>query len=186
MKKALVILFDKVEEVEAIAPVDILRRARIDVTTAALGESQEIIGRSGISIDADELFEDAAAKCFDAVILPGGPGVYDILEMHPQDAEPLKNLIKKHIEDNKIVAAICAAPLVLEEMRLLNGKNCTAHDSVAGKIANVQVSRNVVRDGNLITSRGAGTAIEFALEILSALTDAQTSADIAKSICFNK
>lgn len=84
------------------------------------------------------------------------------------------------------MAAICAAPLVLEEMRLLNGKNCTAHDSVAGKIANVQVSRNVVRDGNLITSRGAGTAIEFALEILSALTDAQTSADIAKSICFNK
>ena len=67
MKKALVILFDKAEELEAIAPVDILRRARVDVTTAALGDSLEIIGRSGIAIDADEPFAEACKKNFDAV-----------------------------------------------------------------------------------------------------------------------
>ncbi len=186
MKKALVILFDKVEELEALAPVDILRRARIDVTTAALGDSLEIIGRSGIAIDADELFDDIANDSFDAVVLPGGPGVYDILEMHPEDAAPLKNILARHIENGKICAAICAAPLLLSEMKLLAGRKCTAHDSVIGKLENAYADAKVVRDGNVITSQGAGTAIDFALEILASLAGGKTADDIATSIRFKR
>lgn len=186
MKKALVILFDKVEELEAIAPVDILRRARVDVTTAALGDSLEIIGRSGIAIDADEPFAEACKKNFDAVILPGGPGVYDILDMHPDDIAPMRGLFERHLNGGEIVAAICAAPMVLAEMEILKGKKCTAHQSVADKIENADVSKNVVRDGCVITSRGAGTAVEFGLEILAALEGGNVADEIAKSICFSK
>jgi len=186
MKKALVILFDKVEEIEAVAPIDILRRGKIDVTTASLEADIEIIGRSGIAIDCDELLEDVIESSFDAVILPGGPGVYDILEMHPRDVEPLEKIIKRHFERGKIVAAICAAPAVLDDFKLLSGKNFTAHTSVAETLKNCDASRDVVRDGNLITSRGAGTAIAFGLEILAALTDAQTADDVAKAICFKR
>lgn len=80
MKRALVILFDKVEEIEALAPVDILRRARVDVTTAAVGESKTVYGRSGVPIEADELFSKAKAEDFDAVVLAGGPGTFDIID----------------------------------------------------------------------------------------------------------
>lgn len=179
MKKALVILFDKVEELEAIAPIDILRRARIDVTTASIEDSREVVGRSGIGFFADKKFDEIKGELFDAVILPGGPGIHDVAQ-RPEVGE----LLLAHDAAGKTVAAICAAPMILDISGVLRGRKCTAHTSVAEDIENCDQSRNVVEDGNVVTSRGAGTATEFALAVLARLADDKAANDIAKAICF--
>ncbi len=186
MKKALVILFDKTEEIEAVAPIDILRRSNVGVTTAALGNSLKITGRSGISIEADKLFDEIFDENFDAVILPGGPGVRDIAGNANSQANSLKLLLQRHASMDKITAAICAAPAVFAEIGLLNGKNWTSHHSVSETIGGKRSPEGTVRDGNIITSRGAGTAVEFGLKILEALGEKGQSDEIAKSICFNE
>jgi len=179
MKKALVILFDKVEEMEAVAPIDILRRARIDVTTASLEDGREVVGRSGIGFLADKKFNEIKGELFDAAILPGGPGIPDVAQ-HSEVGE----LLLAHDAAGKIVAAICAAPMILDISGVLRGRKCTAHTSVAADIENCDESKNVVEDGNVITSRGAGTATEFALAVLTRLAGAEAANDVAKSICF--
>lgn len=182
MKTALVLLFNNVEEIEALAPIDILRRAGVQVTTASLGYSLTVVGRSNISVVAETFFDAVKQDTFDAVVLPGGAGVYDILQMPTTKIEEIKSFIKRHIDAGKIASAICAAPYIFEKLNLLNGKKCTGHISVEDKLPNCQPDKVVV-DGNIITSRGAGTAIEFALAITSALLDTATADQIATSIC---
>ena len=181
-KTALVLLFNNTEEIEALAPIDILRRAGVSVTTASIDDSLEIIGRSNISIKAEKLFEEVSEELFDAVILPGGAGVYNILEMPSEKIEKMKSFIKRHIDNDKISASICAAPFIFEKLNLLCGKKCTGHISVEDKLPNCQ-KESVVIDGNIITSRGAGTAIEFALAIAQALVGESTTSQVATSIC---
>ena len=158
MKKALVLLFDKFEEIEAIAPIDIMRRAGVDVLTASLESGLCVVGRSGITVEADAFFKDVCRRNFDIVVLPGGPGVHN--------------------------AAICAAPVVLDTAGVLAGTMCTAHACVAESLGNCDQSKRVVFDKNVITSRGAGTAVEFALKIVEILSGEKTSKDVAKSIHF--
>lgn len=179
MKKALVILFDKVEELEAVAPIDILRRADVDVTTASLHERLQVVGRSGIAMDCDELFDEIRGSYYDAIILPGGPGTYDHLGF-----EPLLKTLKDQHDAGRIVAAICAAPIILKEAGILEGRKCAAHTSVTDKLENCDTSAPVAIDGNVITSQGAGTAVEFALAVLEQLEGAESAAKIAASICF--
>ena len=179
MKKALVILFDKVEELEAVAPIDILRRAGVDVTTASLHEELQVVGRSGIAMDCDEIFDEVRGAFYDAIILPGGPGTSEHLGF-----EPLLKALKDQHDAGRLVAAICAAPLLLEEAGILEGRKCTAHTSVIGKLKNCDSSALVVTDGNVITSRGAGTAVEFALAVLEQLEGPESAAEVAASICF--
>lgn len=179
MKRALVILFDKVEEIEALAPVDILRRARVDVTTAAVGESKTVYGRSGVPIEADELFSKAKAEDFDAVVLAGGPGTFDII-----DDPELLDFLKSSNGKGRVMCAICAAPAVFDRAGIIGARKCASHPSVAELLPTRQPDLATVCDGNLITSQGAGTAVEFALSIVSDLLGGEKSAEIAKSICF--
>lgn len=181
MPSVLTILADGVEEIEAITPVDLLRRAGVAVTTASLGEETTVTGRSGIRITADTtLGALAALPLFDAVMLPGGPGV----KLLRQDAR-VGACVRRHAENNRWLAAICAAPTVLHDAGLLARRRYTAHFSVAAELPEIRAAEKVVVDGRIITSRGAGTALEFGLVLIEKLVSPEKVAEVGRSICFH-
>jgi 4-methyl-5(b-hydroxyethyl)-thiazole monophosphate biosynthesis len=173
----LVILADGFEEVEFVTPVDLLRRAGAAVTTACLGEGVHVTGRSGITLHADTTLGAAEADPFDCVLLPGGPGVAR-LRADPRVAERLR----RQCESGGWIAAICAAPVVLKDAGVLGGRRHTAHFSVRAELPSANESERVVVDGLLITSRGAGTALEFGLKLVEKLVSPEKASEVARSI----
>ena len=176
-KTVLAIIPEGFEEIEAVTPINLMRRAGIEVTTASLSEGTPT-GKVGITIHTDTTLNDIEDPLYDCLFLPGGPGTQNLLE-----SEYTIDLIKKHHEAGKIIAAICAAPLALDKTCILDGRRYTAHFTVQDKLPNIS-EENVVVDGNIITSRGAGTAIPFALEIISQLAGKDSAEETARSICY--
>lgn len=165
MKKVLVPLAPGFEEVEALTVVDILRRAGAEVTTAGTVEGP-IEGRNGIRVLADKPLEGAYAGEYDMVVLPGGAKGTENLKKDKRVAELLQRLHRK----DRLVTAICAAPTVLSAVGLTKGKTITSHPSVRSELTEEKVSEErVVVDGNLVTSQGPGTAMEFAFKLVEAL-----------------
>jgi 4-methyl-5(b-hydroxyethyl)-thiazole monophosphate biosynthesis len=184
MPTVLVILPEGFEELEAVAPIDILRRAGCTVTIAALAPGIHVTGRSGITLHADTSLDallaspsDAPFPLHDCLLLPGGPGV-----SHLRASPAVRLLVSRHHTAGKLLAAICAAPAVLHDAGLLAGRRYTAHPSVATELPTILAEERVVRDGQLLTSRGAGTALDFALALVSALVSQQKSTEIAAAI----
>lgn len=178
MPTVLAILTEGFEEIEFVAPVDILRRAGIDVTVAAMADSIQVKGRSGITIHADTLLADVADKPFDALFLPGGPGV----KLMRADSR-VRSVVTAFAKNGKWLAAICAAPAVLHDAGLLSGRRYTAHPSVAGELTHILSSMRVVVDGKIITSRGAGTAFDFGLSLVEHLISPAKAREIASGTC---
>ncbi len=174
----LVILADGFEEIEAFAPIDLLRRADVEVTVASLNENRHATGRSGITAHADVALSAAQESLFDLLFLPGGAGVKN-LRADSRVAE----IVRRHHAANRWLSAICAAPTVLNDCGLLSGKRYTAHFSVANELPNILASERVVTDGKLTTSRGAGTAVEFGLHLAALLRSPAKSAEVGKAIC---
>ena len=166
------------EEIEFVTPVDILRRAEVSVTTAAVGADPAPIGRSGLSVRADVRLEELADQTFDALFIPGGPGVAALR----QDAR-VRSLVQTFMARDAWVFAICAAPLVLKDAGVLSQRRYTAHTTALPELPEAITDTPVVIDRRLITSRGAGTALPFALAVTSALTSPEKAAAIAKAIC---
>lgn len=182
MSRVCVFLADGFEEVEALTVVDLLRRAEINVTMVSVSDSLQVRGRSNIAVIADELWDDAKPAKSDMLILPGGmPGV-TYLEEH----EGLRDLLVKFAEEGKEVAAICAAPTILGKLGILKGKKATVYPGaeVMLKGADVVLDKEVVTDGNITTSRGAGTAIPFALRLIEILSGAELADKIGKQIVY--
>jgi len=176
-KRVLCLLVTGFEEIETIAPVDLLRRAEAEVVIAALGREKLVTGRCGISLEADTTLAEVVDQDFDLLLIPGGPGVKALRT----DGRPAQ-LARKFAEQSKLVAAICAAPTVLADAGLLTQRRFTAHFSVHNELPGVLAEERVVKDGNLITSRGAGTAVEFGLVLVTELFGPEKSAAIAKAI----
>ncbi len=174
-KRVLCLMTDGFEEVEMVTPVDVLRRAGVEVTIASL-KGGPAKGKCGIVIEPDTSLADACAEDFDALLIPGGPGVGELR----QDGRAAK-LAADFYADGKPVAAICAAPLVLHDARLLSGRKFTAHFSVHDQLPGVSDER-VVEDGLLITSRGAGTALDFGLTLVRRLAGEDAAKEVADSI----
>jgi 4-methyl-5(b-hydroxyethyl)-thiazole monophosphate biosynthesis len=181
--KALVLLADGFEEVEAITPIDYLRRAGVEVTVSAIGENP-VTGRwTGLKVLADTTLSEAKTGEWDAVILPGGmPGALN-LAADKETCSLLKDLAAK----NKLICAICASPaVVLAPLGLLNGKNFTCYPGMEEKVQPALLSGfcedRVVVDGNIITSRGAGTAGEFAVAIIEELLSETAAEKIAETV----
>jgi 4-methyl-5(b-hydroxyethyl)-thiazole monophosphate biosynthesis len=174
-KSVLCLLVDGFEEIETVTPVDVLRRAGIKVTIAAL-TAKTATGKQGISLEADAMLDDLDASDFDLLLIPGGPGVAALRN----DGRPAK-LAAQFASKHKPVAAICAAPLVLLDAGLLEGKNFTAYHSVREELGGGLDDRVVV-DDQIITSRGAGTALDFSLAIVKHLLDTKAATDIAEEI----
>ncbi|MBL9216342.1 MAG: DJ-1/PfpI family protein [Opitutaceae bacterium] len=178
MPTVLALLADGFEEIEAFAPVDLLRRAGVTVTTASLNDHRHATGRSGITAHADTALSALPPDLFDLLFLPGGAGV-KLLRADPR----VRELVLRHHAAGRWLAAICAAPTVLHDCGLLHGRRYTAHFSVADELPAILAGETVVTDGNITTSRGAGTALAFGLHLSSLLTSPAKADEISKAIC---
>lgn len=176
-KRVLCLLADGVEELELVAPVDVLRRAGAEVVLASIGADKCVTGRNGIALCADASLADIDTSGFDLLLVPGGAAVA-LLRQDKRAAE----LARRFAGQGKPVAAICAGPLVLEDAGLLEGKRFTAHFSAANELPGAQTGERVIEDGLLITSRGAGTALEFGLALVDRLFGEAKEEEIARAI----
>lgn len=165
MKTVLIPLAQGCEELEAVTIIDILRRAGITVVTAGLDDKPVKASRSVVLIP-DTTLDEAIKQSFDMVVLPGGlPGAD-----HLDNDSRIHKLLKDMQQQGKYVAAICAAPKVLANAGLLINKSATAYPGVLEKIPDLHlVDAPIVKDGQILTSRGPGTAMDFALELIETL-----------------
>ncbi|NLO09233.1 MAG: DJ-1/PfpI family protein [Clostridiales bacterium] len=181
MAKVYIFLADGFEEIEALTVVDLLRRAAIDISMVSITGRLEVKGAHRINVLADVLFEEADFDDGELLVLPGGmPGT-----AHLMDHEGLDKLLRDFHKKKKNLAAICAAPSVLGSKGILAGKRATSYPGFESKLTDsIVVNQDVVEDGNVTTSRGLGTAIDFSLSLISRLIDKDTANRIADGIVY--
>lgn len=178
MATAAVLLADGFEEIEAVTVIDVLRRAGVEV--AAVGVTgRQPQGAHGIRVQADTTLDEAAGRTWDAVVLPGGmPGA----ERLASDAR-VQALLRAQHERGGIVAAICAAPMALGRAGLLHGRLATCYPGFEGHLEGAVLREDrVVRDANLVTSRGPGTALDFALTLVGILVGGERAAELRRGM----
>ncbi|HKK16868.1 MAG TPA: DJ-1 family glyoxalase III [Gammaproteobacteria bacterium] len=183
MPKVLVPLAQGCEELEAVTIIDLLRRAGIEVITAGL-DKQPVRASRGVILVADTDIDSALQEDFDMVVLPGGKAGAEQLDNDPR----IKQLLKKMANDEKYTAAICAAPTVLAHAGLLDGKQATSYPGFLEKmpLTNTRISNSaVVVDGNVITSRGPGTAMDFALTLIESLAGQDKRIEVETALVRN-
>lgn len=178
-KKIAVHLADGFEEVEAISIIDLLRRADLDVLMVSVNGKPEVTGAHQIKVKADVLFEDVDYKDVFMIVLPGGmPGASN-LDAHPG----LRSQIKQFNDQNRPLAAICAAPMVYGNMGILKGKKAVCYPGFEKYLKDAEVlDIPVVESGNVITGRGIGAALEFGLKLIEKTVSAEKSKTIARQI----
>ena len=176
--KIIVPLADGFEEIEAVTIVDVLRRAEIDAVSVCLNENP-VKGAHNIYVTADKNIKEIDSKDFDGIVLPGGmPGSENL-----KNSIDVINLLKEINGRNGLVAAICAAPMVLGYTGLLNSKKAVCYPGFEKYLQGaVLADFPFVRDGNIITGRGPGCAMDFALEIVSVLKDDLLKNNLAESM----
>ncbi|MFA5257845.1 MAG: DJ-1 family glyoxalase III [Opitutales bacterium] len=177
-KTALVIISDRFEEIEAVTSIDILRRAEVETIVASRTNALYVTGRCGIKVLADCMLEDVPARAWDLIVLPGGPGFTAMR----QDGRVL-DMVRNQVAAGRMVAAICAAPTVLKDAGVIKGRRITAHHSVIDELPGALEKEDVVSDGPIVTSRGAGTALPFALTLVEKLCGYNKALQIAHTIC---
>ena len=181
MSKAVVFFAEGTEECEAFLVVDLLRRAKVEVTVASASGSLTVTGSHKVTITADALAEDIDYAGVDLVVLPGGiPGTPNLA------ASPaVTGAVQAMAAAGKKVAAICAAPSILASLGLLEGRKATAHAAFQDQLAGAEVlDQEVVVDGNITTSYGLGGAIPFGLELVRQLAGPDEAARIQKAIAY--
>ncbi|MDE7298933.1 MAG: DJ-1/PfpI family protein [Lachnospiraceae bacterium] len=183
MKKVYLFAADGFEEIEGLTVVDLLRRAGIECSIVSMTGNELITGSHGIAVRADMQFDAAAVSDGDMFVLPGGmPGTN-----HLMAHEGLRALLTSPQPSGRYIAAICAAPSVLGQLGLLKGKRATCYPGFEAKLTGAEaVADNVVVDGSIITSRGLGTAIDFALELVTLLADSAAAEELAASIQYHR
>jgi len=178
-KKVLVPVAQGTEEMEAITIIDVLRRAGANVIVASV-DKIDIKASNGIEFKANRLIKDCMDELFDLIVLPGGiPGA-----MNLRDSKDLETLLKKQAEQQKYYGAICASPaVVLHHLGLVTPGKVTCHPGFMDQIDNGNiVESNVVVDGICITSRGAGTACDFALTLVEILYSKEKKKQVAQGL----
>ena len=178
-KRVIVPVANGFEEIEAVTIIDILRRAGLDVVVAGV-EGTDVVGSHDIALRCDAMIDEC--KDAEAIVLPGGmPGSRRLREN-----DVVRGCIARLHAEGKLLAAICAAPTVLESCGVLEGRRATSHPNHTNEMKRcIYVNDAVVVDGNIITSRGAGTAIQFSAAVVRYLIDDKTADDILTRIQFN-
>ena len=181
MSKLCIFMADGLEEVEALTPVDLLRRAGIEVDMVSTMGREEITGSHRIVIKTDKKIEDIDPKEYDGLICPGGlKGTQNL-----KADERVLDLCREFFGADKLTAAICAAPTVLGAAGILEGKKATCYPGCEdGLTGATPITDPVVKDGTIITSRGMGTAVDFGLAIVEYYTDAATADELAKKVVY--
>ena len=176
-----VLLTNGFEEVEALTPVDLLRRAGVEVATVSVTGEKIVTSSHQVPIAADLLFEDIQNETADILVLPGGlPGSYNL-----RDHAGLAELLKSQYEAGRYVAAICAAPLVLGGLGFLKGRKAGIYPGMEAELIGAEVSYDLVSvDENVVTARGLGAAIPFGLELVSLLCGKEKADQIGKAIVY--
>ena len=180
MPRALVAISEGSEELEAVGVIDVLRRAKVEVTVASVDKTKAVKCARGTVITANALIKDVADEEFDAVVLPGGmPGA-----KHLRDCSTLIDILKNQKESGRIYAAICASPaVVFAHHHLIDDMAATCYPSFKDEIKHWKNQKVVVCD-NCITSQGPGTAIDFALQLVASLCSAETRDVVAKGLLY--
>lgn len=177
-----VFLADGFEEIEAVTPIDILRRSGVEVKTCSITSSRTVTGAHGIPFLADATWETLPAE-EDVIVLPGGmPGTTNL-----KASSFLKERILRHREKGGILAAICAAPTVYGDLGLLAEEEATCYPSMEKELRCKRFShQETVVSGSFVTSRGAGSAASFGFTLLSLLKGEETARALAKTMCFEE
>ncbi len=167
------------EEIEAIGIIDVLRRAEFNVTVVSVTGKSEVTGKHGVTITTDRLFEDVDYENTDMLVLPGGmPGAKNLNEH-----EELREKVLEFNKKDKPIGAICAAPMVLGDLGILKNKNATCFPGFEDELKGANVTGNDVEvDGKIITGKGAGVAIKFALQIVEFLKEKETADNLAEKM----
>lgn len=165
------------EEIEALLPLDLMRRAGLEVTTVGVG-GKDITGSHGITVKADITDSDLADNAPECVILPGGmPGTKNL------DASPVVHkALDDALENNSLICAICAAPMILGKRGILRGKKATCFPGFEEYLEGATVGGRAVRDGRVITGIGMGAALEFGIEIVAALKGREEAEKLAAAV----
>ena len=169
------------EEIEALSVVDILRRGEIEIETVSVFNEEFVCGAHGIVVKTDKMFNEIS-EGYDMIVLPGGmPGTTNL-----QSSKELLSLLQTAYKSDKFIAAICAAPMILGELGMLESKKATSYPGFEKHLLNAELSiDNVCVDCNVITSRGAGTAPEFAFKLLELLKSKEDAIRIRSSMMYD-
>jgi len=177
-KRALVLLAQGCEELEAVTIIDLLRRGGIQVVTAGLTPDFVVASR-GVKLIPDTALDRVLAEAFDLVVLPGGLPGADNLALDDR----VLNLLRQQVAAGRFVGAICAAPVVLAKAGLLKGKRATCYPGMLNSVKEVTCTGNAIeKDGNVVTSRGPGTALDFGLILVEMLMGRPTRDRVEQSL----
>ena len=179
MKEVYAFLADGLEEVECLAAADVMVRAGIKVTLVSITGKKKVKGSHGFKLKADVLLEDADLSKADVLFLPGGmPGT-----THLKEHEGLSKVLAEYERSGKYLAAICAAPSVFGYYGMLHGKRAVCYPGFEEQLTGAEITdKRVVRDGQFITSKGLGTAIDFSLELITLLEGGAVAEKVAKGV----
>ncbi|WP_313756774.1 DJ-1 family glyoxalase III [Tissierella sp.] len=182
MKKVILFLAEGFEEVEALTVVDYLRRKDVAVDTVSITEDNKVKGVHDIVVIADKVINSINdIDSYDAVIIPGGlPGATNLRDNHK-----VIDIVKKANRNGKLVAAICAGPIVLERAGVIHGKNVTSYPGFEDELmSGIYIDDSVVRDCNIITAKGPALAVEFVIEIMKYLLGEEKVEELKKDILY--
>ncbi len=181
--KAFVLLANGFEEVEAITPIDVLRRAGIEVTTLSIHESKKLLGAHNVIIAADALLADKIDESADIIITPGGmPG-----SKHLKESTLVQKMLKKQHEENRYIASICASPIVLESSGVIKDTNFTCYPGFESEIQSGNfVDDRIVHDKKIVTAKGPGVAMEFSLKLVEILKGKEAADNIKQAMIVKK
>ncbi len=178
-----ILLGEGFEEIEAVAPIDVLRRANIECRTVGLS-GKSVQGGHGIVLEADTLIDEIKLEDAEMIVLPGGGGGVDSI----LDCSPAMQLIKSALEAGKLIGAICAAPTILAKLDGLRNKRAVCYPGVENVLENagarIQRDECVTHDRNIITAQAAGSAIDFALKLVSMLRGWEAAEHVRHSIYY--
>lgn len=180
MKRVYIMLADGFECVEALAPIDVMQRAGVELCRVAVGNSLDVVSSHGlVTLRCDVLIADADLSDGDAIILPGGnPGYINL-----RNSEEVCRAVGDYYAAGRIVAAICGAPTVLAKAGVARGSRITCHSSVIGDMGDYcYEGGSVVEDGSLITAAGAGVSVEFALAVVRRIVSAEVLSRVRSSM----
>lgn len=183
-KRIWLFLADGFEETEAIGTWDAIRRSGVDgIEMVSINDTVEVTGAHGLKLNADRTIADLPTDLVDAVVLPGGLDGANNLYAH----EGVRNILRRHHEAGRLVAAICASPFVLARIGLLNGIAATIYPGLEEELKNAKVSSSpVVTSGNIITGRGPRYAFPFGVEIVRYLLGDETANEVAEGLLLNE
>jgi len=181
-KNVCVLVADGSEEMEVVITVDILRRAGIGVFLAGVGEETRLVtGSRGVRMAPDGAWDPAEALRFDALVIPGGIGGTETMRQE----ESVKQVVREFVTASKIVAALCAGPIVLQAAGVLSGRRYTSHPACRAELTVGEwLDQPVVRDGSLVTSQAPGTAMAFALALIETLETPATARQVAAGLVY--